>query len=125
MILIKTPQKYLKYQPSSPKTCLCKFHILVFALYPFNSVSRTRSLRVSNIPDSLKNASKNRSLILGGQVNKSRKSQPKIDRCSEWHCTLHCNDYSTIFLCPLNVGNICKDDQCRGPSIKDKGHRAG
>ena len=29
----------------------------------------------------------------------------------------------TTFLCSLDVGNI--DDQCRGPIIKEKDHRAG
>ena len=31
--------------------------------------------------------------------------------------------YCSIYLCSLDVGNI--DNQCRGPSIKEKDHLAG
>ena len=29
----------------------------------------------------------------------------------------------TVYMCSLDVGNI--DDQCRGPSVKEKDHLAG
>ena len=39
-----------------------------------------------------------------------------------WKVFAFC-DSGTIFLCSLDVRNI--DDQCRGPSIKEKDHLAG